>query len=201
MKTHQKLKSQTFIDMEYFTNLESLNILQTKVHLKKALEELDMTLKKLALDHDYFVSGGCIGSLLRKEVPNDYDVYFITEKAGKVVANLYTNDLSYQNEVELVNENYRDASNLPDGRLITENAITLKTKVQLITKHYGSPDQIRKTFDFIHCLPWYDPALDKLYISKQQYDLCVAKKLLVNNIDSVTSHRKNKFFDKGWSWL
>ena len=187
--------------MEYFTNLESLNILQTKVHLKKALEELDMTLKKLALDHDYFVSGGCIGSLLRKEVPNDYDVYFITEKAGKVVANVYTNDLSYQNEVELVNENYRDASNLPDGRLITENAITLKTKVQLITKHYGTPEEIRATFDFVHCKPYYYPWEDKLYISKEQFLLNVGKHLKVNNNDTVTPGRLNKFLNKGWSWL
>ena len=201
MKTHKKLNQQTFIDMDHFTNLEQLNILHVKVHLRKALEELEMTLRKLGLDHDYFVSGGCIGSMLRNEAPNDYDVYFITEKTGKVVANLYKNDESYKNDVEEVNENYRESSNLPDGRLITENAITLKTKVQLITKNYGSPDQIRKTFDFVHCLPWYDPALDKLYISKQQYDLCMAKKLLVNNIDAVTKHRKNKFFEKGWSWL
>ena len=184
--------------MEFSEN-EKQNVLLTKMALKIKLSDLYMTTEKLSnsFKQGWYLSGGAIGSLLRKEVPNDYDVYFITEEAGAVVANVYTNDLSYKNEVEVVNENYRDSSNLPDGRLITENAITLKTKVQLITKHYGSPDQIRKTFDFVHCLPWYDPALDKLYISKQQYDLCVSKKLLVNNIDYITSHRKNKFFEKG----
>ncbi len=188
-------------DYHNFTNLEQLKILDVKDKIKKAVEELHMTLTKLSMGHGYFVSGGCIGSLLRAEVPNDYDVYFISERIGKQVADLYTNDDSYKNDVEVYDEKYRDAIKSPDGRVITENAITLKNKIQLITKHYGSPDEIRKTFDFVHCMPYYDPALDKLYISKQQYDLCVNKKLLINNSDSVTSHRKEKFFEKDWSWL
>jgi hypothetical protein len=186
--------------MSEFTNLESIKILDTKEKVRKAVEELDMTLRKLQMRPQYFVTGGCIGSLLRNEVPNDYDVYFLTEGAVNLISNLYKHDESYKNEVEVYDEKYREYNGV-DGRLITENAITLKNKIQLITKHYGSPDAVRKTFDFVHCMPYFDPVTDKLYISRQQYDLCVNKKLLVNNIDNVTPHRKNKFFERGWTWL
>ncbi len=39
---------------------------------------------------------------------------------------------------------------------LTENAITLSDKVQLIIRFFGSPEEIHKNFDFIHCTCYYD---------------------------------------------
>ena len=55
--------------------------------------------------------------------------------------------------------------------MITENAITLADNVQIITFNYGIPDIIRKDFDFEHCKPYYESFTDRLFMSREQYDL------------------------------
>lgn len=145
----------------------------------------------------YFVSGGCIASLLRDEEPNDYDVYFFTKSIGDWMILAFTNEEKYW--VQEVEEKYRDVFGV-DGLCITENAITLKNKIQLITKHYGQPDEVRKTFDFVHCTPYYDSRDGKLYISKKQYDACV-NKVLINNMPAhaPSRHRFEKFRERNYT--
>lgn len=185
-----------------FTPEETVNILHAKSELKKGIEPIEMTIQKLGYPYTagWFVSGGCIGSLLRGEEPNDYDVYFITEAVADKVVGLFKNDPSYQSMVKQLDEKYRDVVELPDGKWITENATTLNNKIQLITKHYGAECTIRQTFDYVHCMPWYDPLHDTLHISREQYDLNMNKKLKVNNMMVVTQHRQSKFEGRGWTW-
>lgn len=181
-----------------FQELERDNILLVKNKLKKALTQFNMTIGKLHnnFTRSYFVSGGCIGSLIRGEEPNDYDIYFFSKLKAAAVVNLYTNDPSYKNDVAEWNEKYHDA---PMGqKMITVNAVTLKNKIQLITKIYGEPIDIRKSFDFVHCMPYYDTRDDSLYISHEQFWLCENKLLKVNNEGSITDRRIEKFTSKGW---
>ena len=192
--------------MSVFTKEEMSHILVAKHTLVNSLESFILTVAKLntpsILYHkSFFVSGGVIGSLLRNEEPNDIDIYFFHEKLAGSIIHLYTQDESYKNEVEDVNEKYRDVIPNKDGKLITENAVTLKSRLQLITRHYGEPALIRKTFDFVHCLPYYDSRDDKLYISKEQYDLCMNKKLKVNSPANLTKHREEKFKKRGYTWI
>jgi hypothetical protein len=194
-------------NIETFSPDEKLLILAVKDKLKHQLFEFNMTIEKLGKNmvNSYFVTGGCIGSLLRAEVPSDYDIYFLSESSATPIVNLYTKDPSYQNEVATYEDKYRDVqkpANTPSNAMvITENAVTLKNKLQLITKHYGTPKEIRSTFDFVHCLPYYESVTDKLYISRDQFDLNMTKKLKTNNVDNLTTYRANKFTDKGWTWL
>ena len=190
--------------IEDFSPLEVLSILDVKSKLKVYLSQhLDLTIEKVktnpATAPRYYVSGGCIGSLLRGEEPNDYDVYFYEKEYADSILRLFKDDPSFQNEVAQIDEKYREVSNLPDGRMITENAITLKNKIQLITKHYGEPAVIRATFDFIHCMPYYDRFTDKLNISKEQYDLNMQKKMKLNK-GVYQTYRQEKFLIRGWSW-
>lgn len=186
--------------MNDFTTEEAKKIINAKDIIKFEIMTFTMTIQKLSLSKSFFVSGGCIGSLLRGESVNDYDVYFFNRSEGEQIVKLYSEDPSYKNEVAIYDEKYRDVGG-PSGMLITENAVTLKNKIQLITKHYGTPSEIRSTFDFMHCLPYYDSRDDKLYISREQYDLNVNKKLKINNKYSQTTHRENKFLKRGWTWL
>lgn len=181
-----------------FSNLEEMNILAAKQKIHGKLHDFILTISKLHQNFSkcYFVSGGCIGSLLRKEEPNDYDIYFFSKLKGDAVVSMYKNDPAYKDEVSEWDEKYRDA---PVGqKMITENAVTLKNKLQLITKHFGEPQELRKSFDFVHCMPYYDSRDGKLYISREQYDLCVNKLLKVNNQNAVIDRRIEKFTSKGW---
>jgi hypothetical protein len=102
------------------------------------------------------------------------------------------------NNVAEFDEKYRFAT--VDGKMITENAITLKNGLQLITKHYGQPDQIRATFDFVHCKPYWDSLTTNLYISREQYDLNVNKKLKCNGENFAEQWRIEKYKERGFTW-
>lgn len=142
-----------------------------------------------------YVTGGAIASYLQGVVPNDIDVYCRdTESAKKIKKYFETTGNDFVAEI---NEKYREATD--SGKLITENAITLKNNLQFIVGHTGEPHVLRKTFDFTHCLPYYNPIDDKLYISYSQYRACIDKKLVVNNPNFVTPKRKKKFLERGYT--
>lgn len=207
MKYHKPLTPTTplpytnnWIMYSDFTTDEIENIKLAKHQLIERLQTFWMTTKKVNRDKSWFVSGGCIGSLLRGDTVNDIDVYFFSGVDALPVIKLFTEDESYKNEVADINDKYRDVVDAPSGKLITENAITLKNDIQIITKHYGLPEEVRKTFDFIHCTPYFDSRDQKLYISKKQYDLNMNKTLKCNNASAITSSREQKFFNKGWKY-
>lgn len=189
-----------------FSKDEILQILRVKNNIKEKLKIFNLTIGKLGKDFtkSYYVTGGCVGSLLRGETPKDYDVYFLSKEKADVVINLYTKDPSYSYQVAEVEEKYRDVI-LPTGKgnmMITENATTLKDGIQLITKHYGEPSDVRNTFDFVHCKPYYDTRDDRLYISREQFDLNINKKLLCNvNKEFIEHWRIEKYMKRGFTWL
>jgi len=185
-----------------FLPSEVINIRRAKQLLLIKLNEFNMTLTKLGGTHriGYFVSGGCFASLLQEEEPKDIDIWFFSQFVADRVVELYTKDPSYMNEVAVWDEKYRDVKGHASGMMITENAVTLKDNIQLITKNYGEPQEVRQTFDFVHCMPYYDSRNDKLYISREQYNCCVNKCLLVNNRANVMRWREDKFRKRGYDY-
>lgn len=184
---------------EVFSEKEIDQIKGVKWHIENKLKEFNLTVGKLdkVLTQSYFVSGGCIASLIQGEQPKDYDIYFLSDVAAAPIINLYTNDPSYKNEVAVYDDKYRAVGDNGGKPLITENAITLKNGFQLITKHYGEPKDIRNTFDFIHCKPYYDTRDEKLYISMEQFDCCKNKILKMAKPD-VSQYRIEKFKQRGY---
>lgn len=180
---------------------EVYKIIAAKESIQRRLVDFNLTIGKLGRNMvlSYFVSGGCIASLLQGEEPKDIDIYFLSQFVADPIIKLYTTDPSYMNEVAVWEEKYRDVAT-NTGMMITENAVTLKNGLQLITKHYGTPESIRKTFDFVHCLPYYDSVKEKLYISREQYNCCVNKCLLIHNKDNYSLARELKFLKRGYGY-
>ena len=171
-------------------------------HIRKTKDMLRTNLKELVgifgpyekRMENWYVSGGCIASLLRGETVNDYDVYFKNKETMEHVVALVTTPPMLFNVAD-VDEKYREVLG-KDGKCITENAVTMSNGLQFITRHYG--EDIRDTFDFVHCMPMYDIYIDKLYISEEQYNCCVHKLLVVNEEKNVTAKRQQKFMDAGY---
>lgn len=184
-----------------FTDSETSIILSAKQTIRTNLQEFNMTIGKFGKSNKsaYYVSGGCFASLLQGELPKDYDIYFYSKELAEPIINIFTKDPSYMNEVEDVSDKYRDVAGA-NGKWITENAVTLKNHLQLITKHYGSPEEVRRTFDFVHCMPYYSPWDDVLYISRKQFNCCFNKVLEVNNSDNFTTWREQKFKERGYEY-
>lgn len=146
----------------------------------------------------FYISGGAIASMLKKEVPKDFDVYCRDQKAGDAVRELLTS--AYSSQIKDVDEKYRevDCWKIP-GKMVTEKSITMNNNMSFIVMNYGEPDKIKASFDFLHCTPHYDIADDKLYISRAQYDSIKSKTLVVNNPDKIVIHRLEKFTTRGWN--
>lgn len=181
-----------------FTEAETRKIINVKDLIGMKMSYIDeLVAPYIAGSQSYYVTGGCIASLLQDEEPNDYDVYF----RGDGILNLIKDTIvkSKENDVAVIEEKYRDVTTA-SGLLITENAITLKNKIQLILKHTGEPKDIRNTFDFVHCMPYWDSEDRKLHISRQQYDLIVKKLLVKQNESSFTTHREQKFLQRNYKW-
>ena len=99
----------------------------------------------------YFVTGGCIASLILGDEPNDIDIYFSDKEFGDYMKKLYTEDPEYMSKVLDIAEKYSGMSStqdpnavVPSEPCVAANAITLKNKIQLITRKYGTPEEIRK---------------------------------------------------------
>ena len=180
---------------DVFTSEELMRILVIKSSIRSKMSYLKMLIPAIHYD-DMFLTGGAIPSIIQDKFPNDWDVYFANADTQKAVIDLFTTHL--QDEIVDVQEKYREFPG--QNKLITENAVTLKNGIQFIIKHNGTPAEVRMTFDFVHCTPYYHFGKDLLFISREQFDLCRDKKLKINNIKSVTTWRQSKFEQRGYTW-
>lgn len=183
-----------------FTEYEKHKIKEAKDTIKFRIEELKKFDwgQELFNEDNIFLSGGAIGSLLREEVPKDWDFYFYTQSVA-VLFKEYIERKHYD-MIKEVNSAYMEHSD-SNGKLITANAITLKTDDSFIFTFAGQPEEVRKHFDFVHCKPYYVLKEDKLFISKEQYDACVNKKLIKNTTpENIKLWREQKFLNKGFTY-
>ena len=117
--------------MNEFTDADISPIRHVKYTLRKNIEMLIMTVQKLGSTYEtaYYISGGCIGSLLRGEIVNDYDVYFYDKAGADRIPDLFKYDPSYTNYVKLAeNDSFYREIKVGD-KIITEN---VDSKAQII---------------------------------------------------------------------
>jgi hypothetical protein len=183
-----------------FSDAERKEIESVKDIAQKKLREL---LSDLPTDtYPYFkesiLTGGCFASLFLYEEVHDWDVYlkdFVTAQAAE---RFVMSDTPTLNEVAGVTPGYMAEIKVKD-KLVTPNAITFKNGLQVITM---TGKEHRETFDFVHCMPYFDMATQQLFISRQQYDAIKNKKLIKNpkHANHLSTKRIEKFTDRGWSF-
>lgn len=139
-----------------------------------------------------FITGGCIPSMLMDEYVNDYDIYFYNKEDANKVKNYFENNHT------------RNKENKFYVKLITENAINLSDKIQLVIKFTGTPEQVTDKFDWQHIKSYF--YLDKikgyqLVFVDDVYRLIVEKELIYTGSDYPLSSllRLKKYLKKGWN--
>jgi len=170
--------------------------------ISEVLSELPSTLHHL-LKVQCILSGSSISSIYHNETINDFDLWFkektMIEGSKSYILGQHQHSIMEYGETDAYaglqpnNENYTQ-------KIITNNAITLKGKVQIIT--LGEYDQQRKYFDFVHCMPFYDIEKDIFYISPEQMECISEKKLKIKTpVGKLPSEwRISKFLRRDWSW-
>ncbi len=83
---------------------------------------------------------------------------------------------------------------------ISQNAVTLSDKIQLITRFYGEPADIHKNYDFIHCQNYYVLKDNELVLLPLALEAVLSQTLVYTGslypICSIL--RTRKFLQRGW---
>lgn len=174
---------------EFYIKANGLK-LSVKHNLKHKLLEVPEKVRTFTLEN-CVLSGGCFSSLLHGEKVNDYDLYLKDLSKTKELLDLLG---EYVGPVPLEETPY--AEFFVNGKIITANAITLSNRLQYIIR--ADFKSAKVMFDYVHCMVNYDIKEDKLWVSHEQLESIVEKKLLINNAMSVTLHREDKYRNKGW---
>jgi len=158
------------------------------------------------MSKNLIISGGAIVSLIQNKKPNDYDIYFknkeVVEKIRKYYGKLIGKKLSYEklaNSIAIRVNKPKDKKYYPI--FVTNNAITLSNKIQLITKFVGTGDKIVENFDFEHLKNWFDYDKQELIIGKETYKLISQKRFVYTGSKYSLSafFRVRKFLKRGWN--
>lgn len=84
---------------------------------------------------------------------------------------------------------------------ITDNAITLSNKIQIVIRFYGEPEEIHKNYDFCHCTNSWNSWDRKLTLRQDALESILAKELrYMGSLYPICSViRTRKFLSQGWT--
>jgi hypothetical protein len=84
---------------------------------------------------------------------------------------------------------------------LSENAVTLTNRVQLVIRFFGEPKEIHDNYDFAHCMCHYDYYYDTLEVHPQAFESILSKSLIYQgSLYPIASlFRIRKFIRRGWS--
>ena len=183
--------------------------------VKDWLDSLPKDIRK-KIEKKVIVTGGSIVSLLLGERVNDFDIYFRDMDAANLVAEHYAkfftgsyvmNDCGQIKIItpsEGVQERDVDKEKKYQPVFLSENAITLTNRVQVILRFYGKPEEIHENYDYIHCTNYWTPegfGHGTLVLQAAALESILTKELIyTGSLYPVYSlFRLRKFLKKGWT--
>lgn len=83
---------------------------------------------------------------------------------------------------------------------LSSNAISLRGKIQLILRFYGSPDDIHQSYDFIHCMNYWESGTGKLTLKAEALEALLSRTLVYagSQYPLCSVIRTRKFIKRGW---
>jgi len=195
-----------------------------KNHLRHVFDNFVSSVKddevKEAIQQGTIITGGAIASLLLQEEPNDYDMYFKDYSTAKLVADYFAAEFNKQKSasaaVEVISNKEENtvsvfvaSSGIAQAKtekryapiFMSSNAITLNNDIQLVLRFIGSPEEIHKNYDFVHCTSYWCSWDDNLECPKSALFALLARELVyVGSLYPLASIiRTRKFIRRGYS--
>lgn len=83
---------------------------------------------------------------------------------------------------------------------MSQNAITLSNKMQLVTRFYGEPKEIHDNYDFVHAMCFWDHAKGELNLPADALEAMLSRTLVYHGslYPVATIFRAKKFIERGW---
>lgn len=105
-----------------------------------------------------------------------------------------------------------DVKNIADGvrdamegeryspAFLSSNAISLRGQVQLILRFYGDPDEIHQSYDFIHCMNYWESGTGNLVLKPEALEALLSRTLVYagSQYPLCSVIRTRKFIKRGW---
>jgi hypothetical protein len=137
---------------------------------------------------------------------NNETPYTYFEGSTELATDQFMNsDVVFDNALDVaeeVNEELKSSVKKERFRpvFLSENAATLSDRIQVITRFWGNPEEIHKTFDFVHAMCWYDYGTKNLHVPREAMESLLAKNLVYKgSMYPVASiFRTRKFIERGW---
>lgn len=84
---------------------------------------------------------------------------------------------------------------------VSSNAITLSDDIQVIIRFYGTPEEVHKNFDFVHCTNYFVPATGELSLNRDALESIIFKELryIGSRYPMASIFRAKKFLKRGWN--
>ena len=174
------------------------------------------------------IAGGCFTSLINNEPINDIDVFLLDDEYNRDlaqgVAKSYESDqpvvvlpqafgantangMGLDGYISLSPKKHKNDhvrignSSYMDNDKIERTIFFKDSKMQYITTKYKNREELISHFDFKHCCVSYDFATEKLYITREVYDLIKNKMLAKNSEKDPARWRYSKFQERGWRMM
>lgn len=93
-----------------------------------------------------------------------------------------------------------DGAPIYSPSFISANAISLRGKVQLILRFYGDPDEIHQSYDFAHCMNYWESGQSKLTLKPDALEALLSRALVYHgsHYPLCSVIRSRKFIERGW---
>lgn len=184
---------------EVFSDIERVDIEVVKFAIKTRLRIMmaELPAPYTRMFKNGILTGGAIASLFRGEEPNDWDIYLETQLLSNQFLDRVMKGLDgIADVISDINPNY-NVTTLLNGKVVTERAVTFRNKLQVIVM---TDRTSRDTFDFLHCMPYFEFGSGNFYISRAQYDAIKESKLVQNPkfTDQPDVRRLQKLIARGW---
>lgn len=172
------------------------------------------------------VTGGAIASMLVGEKVNDFDIYFRDKATALAVAQYYASSISKNFGARVEEQELENVRGVMEDRVVVKipsqgilfpkeiakkksrhhvlfmsnNAITLTGKIQLIIRFYGEPDQIHNNYDFTHAKCYWDHGNESLVLPADAMECLLSRTLIyTGSLYPIASiFRMKKFINRGW---
>lgn len=83
---------------------------------------------------------------------------------------------------------------------LSSNAISLRGKVQLILRFYGDPEEIHQSYDFVHCMNYWESGTGALTLKIEALEALLSRTLVYagSQYPLCSVIRSRKFVERGW---
>lgn len=122
-------------------------------------------------------------------------------EAGEYIGEAFDPLSDVKDIVDPVKEEASDATPaLYSPAFLSSNAISLRGKVQLILRFYGDPEEIHESYDFVHCMNYWESGKSNLVLRQDALEALLSRTLVYkgSQYPLCSIIRTRKFIERGW---